>query len=98
MINTKHHLRIEHNSGIEYVYLSMIAITLSGKYFPITAATSLSPILFLIKVNILKKISTIATKNTKDENLLKNIITTIIPIIKMIKSIYIQPLLSSTLK
>ncbi len=95
MMITKHHFKIIHNNGIEYVYFSMIAITLSGRYLPITAATSFRPILFLIKANILKKISTIATKNTKDENLLKNITTTIMATINTIKSIYILSLFTT---
>ena len=93
MIPTKHHFKMLFNKGMFPVYLLMISNIFSGRYFPITWATSSKPILFLIKVKILKKISTIATKNTKDENLLKNITTTISRIINTNKSIYIQPLL-----
>lgn len=89
MIPTKHHFRMMHNNGMEYVYFSIIAMTLDGKYLAISAATSLRPMLSLTKDKILKKISTIATKNTKDENLLKNIITITTAIINTIKSIYI---------
>ena len=71
------------------VYLSMIPKTLSGKYLSIIALTSESPILSFIKVNILKKISTIATKKTKDENLLKNMTISISSTANTIKSIYI---------
>ena len=60
-----------------------------GIYFPIKAETSGRPILFLINVKILSKISKIATKKTKEEKRLKNITTTIIKIIKTTKSIYI---------
>ena len=89
MIPTKHHFRIVHNNGMEYVYFSIKAMTLSGRYFPIKAATSLRPILFLMNAKILKNISIIAIKNTKDENLLKNMITIMTAIINTIKSIYI---------
>ena len=90
MMATNTHFKKTQSIGIDPVYFSMIAITLSGKYLPITTATSFNPILFLIKANIRKNISTIAIKNTKDENLLKNINTSIIPMINVIKSIYIS--------
>ena len=61
----------------------------SGKYLPIIRDTSGRPILFFINVTIRKNISIIAIKNTNDENLLKNITTTTINKIKIIKSIYI---------
>ena len=77
----KHHFRIIHRIGIDAVYFSIMLIMLSGRYLPIIAETSLRPILYLIKVNICKNISIIAMKNTKDENLLKNIITIIAAII-----------------
>ena len=73
-----------------FEYLWIIEIKLSGIYYPLIALTSFNPMLFLMNVRILKKISTIATKNTKDENLLKNIITSSINTIKTIKSIYIE--------
>lgn len=88
-MKTKHHFRIIFKIGIVPVYLLIIWKIFSGKYFPIMAATSGRPILFFINVRILKKISIIAMKKTKDENLLKNIITTTIKTIKTIKSIYI---------
>ena len=69
MIPTKHHFKIIFTRSKSLVYLSIIANIFSGKYFPITSATSLSPILFLIKASILKNISTMAIKNTNDENL-----------------------------
>lgn len=72
------------------VYLSMIAIILSGMYLPIKAATSGSPILYFTNVKILKNMSTIAMKKTNDEKRLKNITTTNIKTIKTIKSIYIK--------
>ena len=50
------------------VYLEIIPSIPEGMYFPIKADKSGSPMLFLIKVNILSKISNIATKNTNDEN------------------------------
>ena len=39
-----------------------------GKYLSITAATSLSGMLSFMKAKILKNISNIATKKTKEEN------------------------------
>ena len=87
MIRTNAHSSIVAN--VPDVYLLIIAIMLSGIYFPIKALTSERPILYLINVNILRSISIIAIKNTKDENLLKNITTNNIKIIKITKSIYI---------
>ena len=58
-------------------------------YLSIIFDTSFKLIFFLINVSILKNISTIAIKNTNDENLLKNMITRINPTTKTIKSIYI---------
>ena len=75
---------------IPSVYLEIIPSIPEGTYFPITADKSGSPILFLINVNILSNISNIATKNTNDENLLKNITTNINKTINTIKSIYIK--------
>lgn len=89
IIITKAHLSMPFNIGIVDVYLSIIAIILSGIYLLIKAATSGRPILFFTNVSILKKISTIAMKNTNDENLLKNITTIKIKTTKTIKSIYI---------
>ena len=89
IIITKAHLSMPFNIGIVDVYLSIIAIILSGIYLLIKAATSGRPMLFFINVSILKKISTIAMKNTNDENLLKNITTIKIKTTKTIKSIYI---------
>lgn len=91
IIITKAHLSMLFNIGIVDVYLSIIAIILSGIYLLIKAATSGRPMLFFTNVSILKKISTIAIKNTNDENLLKNIITIKIKTTKTIKSIYILP-------
>ena len=89
IIITNVHLSIPFNIGIVDVYLSIIAIILSGIYLLIKAATSGRPMLFFTNVSILKKISTIAIKNTNDENLLKNITTIKIKTTKTIKSIYI---------
>lgn len=89
IIITNAHLSIPFNIGIVDVYLSIIAIILSGIYLLIKAATSGRPMLFFTNVSILKKISTIAIKNTNDENLLKNITTIKIKTTKTIKSIYI---------
>lgn len=86
---TNDHFNIIHNVGIVDVYLSIISNIFSGKYFPIRVSISLTPILYLIYVSILSDISTIAMKKTKDENLLKNIITKIIATINIIRSIYI---------
>ena len=77
------------NPTVPDEYLLIISNILSGTYLPIKADTSGKPILFFIKVKILSNISIIAIKKTKDENLLKNITTTKIKIIKTIKSIYI---------
>lgn len=71
-------------------YLWIIAIILSGIYLPIKADTSGRPILYLINVRILKEISIIAIAKTNDENLLKNITTSRISSINIIKSIYIN--------
>ena len=87
IITTKAHLSIILTVPDEY--LLIIPNILSGTYLPIKADTSGKPILFLINVSILSKISIIAIKKTNDENLLKNITTTKINIIKTIKSIYI---------
>lgn len=64
---------------------------LSGKYLPIKALTSGKPILSFINAKILRNISIIAIKKTKEENLLKNITTTNINTINTIRSIYITP-------
>ena len=86
---TKAHFKIVF--GKLLVYLSIIPKILVGIYLPIKALTSGNPILFLINVKILKVKSTIAIKNTKDENLLKNITTTNINTIKITASIYTLP-------
>lgn len=62
-----------------------------GKYLSMTAATSCKGIFSLMKARIRKKISKIAIKNTKEENLLKNITTIIHKTTNTIKSIYIHP-------
>lgn len=69
-------------------YFPIIPNIPDGTYFPIKAETSGRPILFFIKVKILSKISKIAIKKTKDENLLKNITTKTNKIINTTKSIY----------
>lgn len=92
IIITNAHFKIILN--VLSVYLSIIPNILVGIYLPIKALTSGRPILFLINVNILSKISTMAIKNTKDENLLKNITTMTIKIINTTKSIYITTPLS----
>lgn len=89
IIITKAHFKIVFNNGIVPVYLFIIANIFSGKYLPMIAETSGRPILFFMKVKILKKISIIAIKKTNDENRLKNIITIKIKTINTIKSIYI---------
>ena len=87
IIITNAHLSIKLTVPDEY--LLIISNILSGTYLPIKADTSGRPILFFIKVKILSNISIIAMKKTNDENLLKNITTTKIKMIKTIKSIYI---------
>lgn len=93
IIIIKHHSNMV--ATIPDEYLLIIAIIFSGMYLLISTLTSFRPMLYLTNVNILRKISTIAIKKTNDENLLKNITTTNIKIIKIIKSIYIQHLYSS---
>ena len=92
---TKAHFKIELIKPI--VYLSIIPKILSGTYFPMTALTSGKPILFLIKVKIRNVISTIAMKNIKDENRLKNMTTIKINTINTTKSMYVNPPLFSYL-
>lgn len=73
---------------IPFEYFSIIPNTPDGMYFPIKAETSGRLILFFTKVKILSRISNMAIKKIKEENLLKNITTKINKIINTTKSIY----------